>query len=673
MDSSGGYGQRPSWRYRRLMPERPQVTLESAVLPTGGDLPLTLHQGDRVVRSRPDGRIDPAERDGFFVADTRLISRWEWRLDGQRPVLQEGAAVSNGEAKLVLETGAGRLTLARTVDAGGATEVVTLQARPDKPLNATLELVLEMDFADVFEVRGMAPPRQREVETRWSAEKLELRATYGNGPFRRLLALGVDADTRPRPTQDGLEFDVTAGPAETCTVSLTMRPFSAGGPGRVLDRARTSALAPPEDPMVRKAWDRALVDLESLELEDPDPARGAIAPAAGIPWFACLFGRDSLICAIQAVSARPDLARGTLLRLAAVQATGDDPARDMEPGKIPHEVRIGELATLGLTPFGPYYGSHDATSLFLIALSETWRATGDDDFVRQLWPNALAAMRWIDEYGDRDGDGFQEYETRTGGGFRNQGWRDSPDATTGADGLDAPLPIALCEHQGYAFDAKVRMAELADRVMGDAVLGARLTDEADALRRRFDEAFWWEQEGTYALGLDGAKAQIRSVASNPGHCLWSGIVPEARAGRVVARLMRDDVFSGWGLRCLSAAHPTYNAFSYHVGSVWPHDTAIAASGFRRYGFEEAARRLERAVLEAAAAFPLARLPEVFSGLERQPDSPPVPLIATTTSRHASPGLLTEANAPQAWSASTVIAIVEAARTRHTSTEDRETV
>jgi hypothetical protein len=653
--------------------------------------PLILHQGDRIVRSRRDGRIEPDERDGFFVAETRLISRLEWRLAGEHSRLIDVVCTANGEASIGLESAGAVLTIERTVDARGAAEIVTILAPPDAPLSTGLELLIETDFADLFEVRGLAPPRARRVAARWFARESELRLDYRNGGFRRGLSVRVEASASPPTrTATGLVFGVHVPAGGRWTARLAFRPLLGDSPALAGEPSKWGRTAEAEIPLPlpaagdRAAWDRALLDLRSLELPDPDTARGALAPAAGIPWFACLFGRDSLICGIQAVSVRPDLARGALIRLAALQATGHDPARDMEPGKIPHEYRIGELAALGLTPFGPCYGSHDATSLFIVALSEVWRVTGDGELVRRLWPSAIAAMRWIDEFGDRDGDGFQEYGTSVPGGFRNQGWRDSPDAATGADGSDTSLPTALCEHQGYAFDAKVRLAELAERVLDDPALAGRLRAEAERLRAHFDEAFWWEEEGTYALGLDGRKAQIRTVASNPGHCLWSGIVSVERASRVVARLMREDMFSGWGLRCLSAAHPTYDPFSYHVGSVWPHDTALAVMGLRRYGFIDEADRLARALLDAAACLPLARLPEVFSGLARVAGEPPAPLTptelaqATTWGRSADPadtadradaadpegasvravpGLLMEANGPQAWSASAVISLV----------------
>ena len=384
-------------------------------------------------------------------------------------------------------------------------------------------------------------------------------------------------------------------------------------------------------------------DLEALRLEDTAVERGVIIPAAGVPWFVTLFGRDSLIVSIQTISGHPEFAIGALRRLGQLQATQDDPERDMEPGKIPHEVRHGELTRLGILPFTPYYGTHDATSLYVIALSHLHHWLGNLDIVREFLPKAEAAMAWIDRHGDLDDDGFQEYRTRSSHGYYNQGWKDAGDAIQHANGTLAPLPIGVCELQGYAYDAKVRLAELYDQLdrQKDA---RRLRAQAKRLYERFNETFWWEEEGTYYLGLDGAKQPIRSVASNPGHLLYSGIVPPERAERVVKRLMHpDDMWSGWGIRTLSSDHVAYNPFSYHTGTVWPHDNAIAAVGFHRYGFDAEAAQVARAMFEAAERFQANRLPELFAGLPRQESTFPVQYLG--------------ANVPQAWAAGCILQLV----------------
>jgi glycogen debranching enzyme len=383
-------------------------------------------------------------------------------------------------------------------------------------------------------------------------------------------------------------------------------------------------------------------DLEALRLEDPTFERGVFIPAAGVPWFVTLFGRDSLIVSMQGISGFPEFAAGALRRLSGLQATKDDAERDMEPGKIPHEIRHGELAQLGILPFQPYYGTHDATSLFVIVLSYLYDWLGDPEVLRRYLPNAEAAMAWIDRYGDRDKDGFQEYATRSSHGYYNQGWKDAGDAIPEADGSLAALPIATCELQGYAFDAKVRMAGVYD-VLGRPKDARRLRREAKRLYERFNETFWWEEEGTYYLGLNGRKEPIRSVASNAGHLLQSAIVPPDRAERVVRRLLADDMWSGWGIRTLSSEHPAYNPFSYHTGSVWPHDNATIAGGFRRYGFADEAAQVAKGIFDAAERLVGVRLPELFSGLPRVPASFPVPYLG--------------ANVPQAWAAGSVFRFV----------------
>jgi glycogen debranching enzyme len=419
-----------------------------------------------------------------------------------------------------------------------------------------------------------------------------------------------------------------------------------------IDRLPAVGLQTPND-TVRRAWGQAVADLEALRLEDRSFERGVMIPAAGVPWFMTLFGRDTLIVSMHAIGGYPEFADGALRRLGALQAVTDDPVRDMEPGKIPHEIRHGELTATGLLPFAPYYGTHDATTLYLVVLSYLYHWSGGLDAVRRHLANAERALAWIDGYGDRDGDGFQEYATRSPHGYYNQGWKDAGDAIPHEDGSLAPLPLALCELQGYVYDAKVRMAELYD-ALGRPADAARLRAQAAELYDRFNDAFWWEAEGTYYLGLDGAKRPIRSVASNAGHLLQSGIVPPERAGRLVERLLREDMWSGWGIRTLSSDHVAYNPFSYHTGSVWPHDNAMIAGGLRRYGFAAEAARVAGGMFDAAERLVLARLPELFAGLPRHEASFPVQYLG--------------ANVPQAWAASAVLRLVAVIAGIHVRTE-----
>lgn len=378
---------------------------------------------------------------------------------------------------------------------------------------------------------------------------------------------------------------------------------------------------------------RSTTDLRLLVNEGPGRREWHLA--AGIPWFVTLFGRDSIITALQVLAFRPQIAYATLDVLAARQATTLDPERDAEPGKILHELRTGELAAIGELPHTPYYGSVDSTPLWLILLGATFDWTGDRALLDRLWPHALAALDWIDRWGDRDGDGFVEYERRNPTGLLNQGWKDSSDAVRDRHGRLASTPIALVEVQGYVYDAKRRMAHLAE-VRGETELAARLEREAAALRERFEAAFWVPDLRYYAMALDGEKRQADAITSNPGQALWTGIVSPERARPVADRLLGPGLYSGWGVRTYAAGQPGYNPIGYHTGTVWPHDTSLIAAGLKRYGLEDEANELISRVFEAAQAFPAYRLPELFCGFERDSATSPVPYPVACS--------------PQAWAA-----------------------
>jgi glycogen debranching enzyme len=353
-------------------------------------------------------------------------------------------------------------------------------------------------------------------------------------------------------------------------------------------------------------------DLHALMM----PASGGTLPAAGIPWYVAPFGRDSLLTAYEALMINPDVARGTLGVLAGLQARADEAWRDAEPGKILHELRAGELARTNLIPHTPYYGTVDATPLFLALAGAYYRWTLDADTMVALQPAFDAALDWIDASGNRDGDGFVEYERRSSAGLRSHGWKDSGDSVVHADGSLAEGPLALVEVQGYVYEAKLRIADVYE-ALGDASRAQQLRAEARALRKAFNEAFWDPDEGFFALALDGRKAQVRSVASNPAHCLFCGIVDDDKAPLVAERLMAPDMFSGWGIRTLSSGSRAYNPMSYHNGSVWPHDNAIAAAGLKRYGFHAGTARIASALFDVAAGARDFRLPELFCGFHRE--------------------------------------------------------
>jgi glycogen debranching enzyme len=367
-------------------------------------------------------------------------------------------------------------------------------------------------------------------------------------------------------------------------------------------------------------------------------------PAAGLPWFAALFGRDSLIVAMQSAPVTLEFAHGALTMLGQWQADERDDYRDAEPGKILHELRLGELAHFHLVPHTPYYGTADATPLYLLLLHTTWRWTGDRVVLERHLPTAERCLDWIDAYGDRDGDLFQEYQTRSPVGYENMGWKDAGDAVPYPDGTLVRGPKALCELQGYVYAAWTGMAEIYD-ALDRPGRAEELRSKAAALFAKFNEVFWDEEFGGYVYALDGEKKKVLTSVSNVGHLLWSGIVPPERAGRVVARLMAADMFSGWGIRTLSTRHPLYNPLAYHNGTVWPHDNGLIAHGFARYGFHTEAAQVARAVSGAAAFFALHQVPELYAGLPRAGAPFPVQV----------PG----ANVPQAWAAASVFSFLQA--------------
>jgi glycogen debranching enzyme len=632
-----------------------------------GPSTITINRDDRVLICQPDARI-LGDADGFFTRDTRFISGYDLWINEHRPILLSSAPIQSFSARFEFTNDA-------SVDANGPIDRQSLSLRIDRTVadavhedidlvnyarrtvRLTIEVAFVSDFADIFDVKRGQIIRRGEINSRWFRSRRELRTTYVNRDFRRDLIIAVERSTSPPQFANGrLVFVATIPPKgvwHTCLkwlpVTRMHRRFvtlpcnAVDAPLRSTGAARLPKMSI-ETPnlTVDRAWDQAVRDLEALRLEDPTFERGVFIPAAGVPWFVTLVGRDSLIVSMQGISGFPEFASGALRRLSQLQATTNDPERDMEPGKIPHEIRHGELAQLGILPYQPYYGTHDATSLFLIVLSYLYHWTGDPALLRRYLANAEAALTWIDRYGDRDGDGFQEYATRSSHGMRNQGWKDAWDAFPEANGELASVPIAPCELQGYVFDAKTRMADMYD-VLERPKDARRLRRAAKKLYERFNETFWWEEEGTYYLGLNGLKEPIRSVASNAGHLLQSAIVPPDRAERVVRRLMADDMWSGWGVRTLSSDHPAYNPFSYHTGSVWPHDNATLAGGFRRYGFADEAAQVAKGIFDAAERLVGLRLPELFSGLPRVPASFPVPYLG--------------ANVPQAWAAGSVFRFV----------------
>jgi len=655
---------------------------------THGVPTITINHDHQFLVCDTNATMVPTAGVGFFARDTRFVSGYSLTINGRVPLLLDAspfdhfsarweftspeltlAGTRNGaEDDVILEERAIGLRLDRTIFEG-IHEDYDLVNYAAQPVRLILEVAIESDFADIFDVRRRRLVRRGNLQSSWHEKAGELRTSYVNGSFKRDLVITVERSSSHAEFANGrMQFVITLAPKETWHTCVEWLPVIDGHRARVLPcsavHPRRPEMATGELPAVDVdashptlpiIWRQAVADMEALRMADFAVRRSVFIPAAGIPWYVTLFGRDTLVVAMESISGFPEFAFGALDRLSRVQATDDNAEQDKEPGKIPHELRYGELASLGLLPFAPYFGTADATLLFLIVFSYAFQWSGDKEILDRYRSNAEAALKWMLEYGDRDGDGFQEYKTRSPRGFYCQGWKDSHDAIRHEDGSIAPLPHALCELQGYAFDALLRMSE-AFQIWGQPKRAEEMQQRATRLYDEFNERFWWEEEGTYYLGLDGNKRPIRSVASNAGHCLANGIVPPDRAKRVVDRLMQPDMWSGWGVRTLSSEHPSYNPYSYHLGSVWPHDNATIAGGFRRAGRHTEAQQIAEGIFAAAERFEHYRVPELWAGVAREPGAYPVPYLGT--------------NVPQAWSAAAVFRLIAILCGIHTAGQSR---
>jgi glycogen debranching enzyme len=635
---------------------------------------LTINQGYSLLVTELNGQIPWPTKCGFFVQDTRLISAWaiytngeSWELLNSGAIAYFAAQVFMTNPALVTEDGDIEratilLQLGRSIGEGGIHEDIDLTNHGRKPVRFNLEMAIRSDFADILEVKSGHLVRRGRITTSWSEEKLQLTTGYRNRDFLRELIVSRRRNDSPCVFANGrISFEVAIEPGQTWHTCLEYSVIAGkhryAAPERCIAHAASSELGKPLENWRKTVlkiatgnhefenlYRQAVEDMAGLRLPVEGTHHLEFTPAAGIPWFVALFGRDSLIAALQNAHVYPDFARGALDVLGRFQATERDDYRDAEPGKILHEMRSGELAQLKLIPHTPYYGTADATPLYLIVLHTAWRCTGDRQLIEHHLATAERCLDWIEHYGDRDGDGFQEYQTRSPAGYENQGWKDSGDAVLYPDGSLVKGPKALCELQGYVYDAWNRMAEIYDALNQEKQAHA-LRAKAKQLFARFNQAFWDEETGFYAYCLDGDKKKVLSVVSNPGHCLWSRIVPKERARRVVERLLQPDMWSGWGIRTLSRDHPAYNPLSYQNGSVWPHDNGIIAIGFKQYGFAEEAARVARAVSDAGSFFALYQMPELYAGLEREDANFPVQYP--------------DANVPQAWAAGSVFSLLQA--------------
>jgi glycogen debranching enzyme len=632
---------------------------------------IAIHQGQTVLISGEDGQIGWPTDKGLYFRDTRLISAWSIYANGEPWVLLNGGAIAYYASRIFLTNGdflsregpvAARslsLIVSREID-GGMHEDLDITNYGGAPARFSLEVSLRCDFADTFEVKSNKIVRRGQISTMWDPEKQVLSNTYRNGDFIR--AVTVTAHQAPALYANGrLAFEVDLEPGASWHCCLTYDLTDGGkrfvAPGDCVaedaESRHAESLRDWQDRVLKvttsneeyyRFFHQAINDMAALRLPSGDDNDMEFMPAAGLPWFVAPFGRDSLIVSLQNITVYPAFAHGALKVLGGLQATERDDYRDAEPGKIMHELRYGELAHFKLIPHTPYYGTADATPLWLITLHAAWRATGDRSLLERHLETAERCLTWIDEYGDRDGDGFQEYQTRSSAGYENMGWKDSGDAVMYPDGRLVRGPKALCELQGYVYDAWTRMARIY-AALGDDGRAAELRARATRLFEQFNSTFWDEASGTYAYALDGEKKPVLSVVSNPGHCLWSGIVPPDRAQRVMERLTAPDMWSGWGIRTLSAEHKSFNPYAYQLGAVWPHDNSIIAMGFKRYGFAAQAASVARDISRAASYFRNNQLPELYAGIQRDGTNFPVQYLG--------------ANVPQAWAAGSAFMLLQA--------------
>ena len=621
--------------------------------------PLTvLHGGGVALACGPEGYLRADQLHGLFAGDTRVLSTYRLSIGGKPWLLLGRSRIGRATACWEFQNPAIRdpfgeipaghllLSLRRRVD-GVVHDDLRVASYHPRTVKIRLTLQIDADFADIFEVRSRTlRPR---LKVRRDPRLCDGLLSYEVDGFSRKLHIRCSPECIS-PTYTGsqiiFDLDLASNTEWQCCFDLIPE----------IDGRRLEPSTDPHGPEMSPAaeyrhvsiraagilelpFERGRDDLYALAV--PSPQHPPYV-AAGVPWFLALFGRDTLVTALMSGLDGVWPALGALSALAPWQATERDDWRDAEPGKLPHEVRHGELASRGLIPHSAYYGAHDVPALYCLTLWHAWRWTGDRRLLDTYLGTALSAMRWCDELGDRDGDGLLEYGTRSRQGYFNQSWKDSGDAIVYEDGGIASLPLATVELQGYLFAAKLALAEVLDD-LGRRDEAERLRRGAIMLRRLVEERFWMEDHGFYAMALDGHKRQVTSISSNPCHLLWCGLPTRERAQRVAARLLQPDLFSGWGLRTLSGHHRAFNPLSYQLGSVWPHDTALAIAGLWRYGLYREAAALAESILEAAGAFEEGRLPELFCGLDRS---------------HGLPVPYEEANSPQAWAAAVPILIAQ---------------
>jgi glycogen debranching enzyme len=608
-----------------------------------------------------------AGEQGLYHEGTRYLSLFKLRLNGQKPMLLSsrvkddnelfGADLTNPDMPLdgdsVFARDLVHLFRARFLWDGTWHERIRLWNYSRSPVAISLTFEIDADFADIFEVRGTTRQRRGQRLT-----------PLVDGAIIRIGYRGLDHEQRwttlewsdvPASAAPNMaRFEYELAPRTPVSLSLAIRCEREHRPvatrayeiadaeaAAALERARAQYATFESSSERFNQWmRRSAADLRMLV----STTEYGQYPYAGVPWFSTPFGRDGIITALQTLWVNPRIARGVLEYLATTQADSVDEARDAEPGKILHETRSSEMARLGEVPFGRYYGSVDATPLYVILAGAYYERTGDRDFLARIWPHVARALDWIDDYGDRDGDGFVEYARRSANGLVQQGWKDSQDSVFHADGSLAEPPIALCEVQAYVYDARLRAATMAD-ALGKTSVAETLRAAAERLRQQFEDHFWCDDLSIYAIALDGRKQRCQIRSSNAGHCLFSGIASAERARRVAEQLVGTEMFSGWGIRTVSSADTRYNPMSYHNGSVWPHDTGLCAAGFSRYGFDDLIAAPFSGLFEASVTMDSHRLPELFCGFHRRSGEGPT--------------LYPVACSPQAWSSGVVFGLLQA--------------
>ncbi len=630
-----------------------------------------LKQGDTFAVFDRFGDIDTFGTGelGLYYQDTRFLSRLTLKLGKDRPLLLSSTVREDNAVLAVDSTNPDVCRNGETVTPRGTLHIFrskilwkrTCEERlrihnyGRVAMDFSFSLEFEADFADIFELRGMTRERRgRRMETEIVHDGVVLAYEGLDGRPRRTRIVFDPPPTRL--TESAATCQIRLEPGENasyrwviaCEVDSDSRPEIKPCYEKVVQEAASlSESAHSREPLIFTSneqfndWlNRSLADLEMMRTE----TRYGPYPYAGVPWFSTEFGRDGIITALQCLWFDPSFARGVLAYLAATQADAENAEQDAQPGKILHETRAGEMATLGEIPFKRYYGTIDATPLFIMLAGAYYKRTGDRAFVESIWPNVDRALTWIDRYGDVDGDGFVEYTRRSKLGLIHQGWKDSHDAIFHEDGTSAEGPIALCEVQGYVYAARLAAAELA-RLFGDDARARDLSKQARTLLRRFEESFWCDELSTYAIALDGRKQPCRVRTSNAGHCLFAGIASAEHARRVAATLTDEASFSGWGIRTVATSEARYNPMSYHNGSVWPHDNSLIAAGFARYDLKESAAIILAGLLDASLFFDLHRLPELFCGFPRRPGEAPT--------------LYPVACAPQSWASAALFLLLEA--------------